>query len=45
MTFGLEGTYLTDAIFKQVMQQHIGMKGRAWFASGPRYAAKLRVNF
>ncbi|GGY60788.1 TonB-dependent receptor [Pseudoduganella albidiflava] len=45
MTFGLEGTNLTDAIFRQVMQQHIGMKGRAWFASGPRYSAKLRVNF
>jgi iron complex outermembrane receptor protein len=45
MTFGLDGTNLTDAIFKQTMQQHIGMKGRSWYASGPRYSAKLRVNF
>jgi TonB-dependent receptor len=45
MTFGLEGTNLGDAVFKQVMQQHIGMKGRAWFASGPRYSAKLRLSF
>ncbi|MFP5393728.1 MAG: TonB-dependent receptor, partial [Gammaproteobacteria bacterium] len=41
----LDGTNLTDSIWKQQMQQTTGMMGRAWFASGPRYALKLNVNF
>ena len=45
MTFGLEGTNLTDSTYKQLMQQHIGMKGRAWFTSGPSYNAQLRYTF
>lgn len=40
----MDGTNLTDPIFKQTMEQHIEMKGRDWFASGPRYSAKLRIN-
>ena len=44
-TIGLEGTNLTDSTYKQLMQQHIGMKGRAWFTSGPSYNAQLRYTF
>jgi len=45
ITIGLEGTNLTDSTYKQLMQQHIGMKGRAWFTSGPSYNAQLRYTF
>jgi TonB-dependent receptor len=44
-TIGIEGTNLTDAKYRQLMQQHTGMMGRAWFVSGPRYAVKLRYSF
>jgi len=44
-TVGLEGTNLTDSTYKQLMQQHIGMMGRAWFTSGPSYTAQLRYTF
>ena len=44
-TLGLEGSNLTDSTYKQLMQQHIGMKGRAWFSSGPRYAVQARYSF
>ena len=44
-TVGLEGTNLTDSTYKQLMQQHIGMKGRAWFTSGPSYSAQLRYTY
>jgi len=27
------------------MQQHIGMMNRAWFVSGRRYTAQLRVTY
>jgi iron complex outermembrane recepter protein len=45
MSIGLEATNLTDAKYRQLMQQHIGMKGRAWFVSGPRYTAQLHYTF
>ena len=45
VTVGLEAQNLTDSIYKQKMQQHIGMMGRAWFASGPRYTLQLRATF
>ncbi len=45
LTIGLEGTNLTDSTYKQSMEQHIGMKGRAWFTSGPSYNAQLRYSF
>jgi TonB-dependent receptor len=45
MTIGFEGTNLTDSTYKQLMQQHIGMKGRAWFTSGPSYNAQLRYTY
>ena len=44
-TVGLEGTNLTDSTYKQLMQQHIGMMGRAYFTSGPSYNAQLRYTF
>jgi len=44
-TIGLEGTNLTDSTYKQLMQQHIGMMGRAWFTSGPSYNAQMRYTF
>jgi iron complex outermembrane recepter protein len=44
-TMGLEGTNLTDSTYKQLMQQHIGMKGRAWFTSGPSYNLQLRYTY
>ena len=45
LQIGLEGTNLTDSIARQGMQQHIGMMGRAWFSSGPRYSVSLRYSF
>ena len=44
-TIGLEGTNLTDSTYKQSMQQHIGMMGRAYFTSGPSYNAQVRYTF
>jgi TonB-dependent receptor len=45
LTFGLEAQNITDAMWKQEMQQNIGTKGRAWFVSGPRYTAQVRYTF
>jgi hypothetical protein len=36
---------LNNAISKQLMQQHIGLKGRAWFASGRRYTLQASYTF
>jgi len=44
-SIGVEAQNLTDAKAKQLMQQGIGMMGRAWFVSGPRYTAQLRYSF
>ena len=44
-TVGLEGQNLFSTIYKQEMQQHIGMMGRAWFATGPRYTAQASYSF
>jgi TonB-dependent receptor len=41
----VDGQNLTDSKYKQLMQQGIGMMGRAWFVSGPRYSAKLNYSF
>jgi iron complex outermembrane receptor protein len=35
---GIEAQNLNDAISKQTMQQHVGLLGHAWFATGPRYS-------
>ncbi|MFG6429699.1 TonB-dependent receptor [Roseateles sp. LYH14W] len=45
LTFSLEGQNLTDAVYKQLMQQHIGFTGRTWFVSGPRYTVSARLNY
>jgi TonB-dependent receptor len=42
---GLEAQNLTDSKYKVLMQQSIGMMGRAWFSSGRRYTARLSYNF
>ncbi|TWI67769.1 TonB-dependent receptor [Pseudoduganella lurida] len=44
-SLGIEAQNLTDSKYKQLMQQGIGMMGRAWFVSGPRYTAQLRYSF
>jgi iron complex outermembrane recepter protein len=45
LSFGLEAQNLNNAQYRQLMDQHIGTKGRAWFVSGPRYTAQLRYTF
>jgi iron complex outermembrane recepter protein len=45
LSLGVEAQNLTDSKYKQLMQQSIGEKGRAWFVSGPRYTASLRYSF
>ncbi|SEL37621.1 TonB-dependent receptor [Roseateles sp. YR242] len=45
VTVGLEGQNLTDSTYKQLMQQHIGMLGRAWFNTGRRYTLTARMSF
>jgi iron complex outermembrane receptor protein len=45
LSIGLEAQNLTDSKFRQLMQQSVGMKGRAWFVSGPRYTAQMRYSF
>ena len=45
LQLGLEGQNLTDSTNKQLMQQHIGMMGRAWNSNGPRYTVTLRYTF
>ncbi len=42
---GFEGQNLTDSVYKQLMQQHVGFMGRTWFASGPRYTVTARYTF
>jgi TonB-dependent receptor len=42
---GLEAQNLTDSTYKQLMQQNIGMMGRAWFKTGRRVVAKLSYDF
>jgi TonB-dependent receptor len=45
ISLGLEAQNLTDAKFKQLMQQTAGTNGRAWFVTGRRYTAQLRYTF
>lgn len=45
ITVGLEAQNLTDATYKQLMQQHIGMMGRAWFVTGRRFTLSVRATF
>ena len=45
LTVGMEVQNLTNSVFKQVMQQHVGDIQHAWIASGPRLSANLRYTF
>ena len=45
LSVGMEAHNLTDSKTRQLMQQGIGFKGRAWFVSGPRYQVKMRYSF
>ncbi|MDH0867214.1 TonB-dependent receptor [Mitsuaria sp. GD03876] len=45
VTLGLEGQNLTNATYKQLMQQHFGTVGRAWFDTGRRYTLTARMSF
>ncbi|WP_082554761.1 MULTISPECIES: TonB-dependent receptor [unclassified Caulobacter] len=42
---GVEAQNLSDSKYKQLLQQNTGYNGRAWFVSGRRYTATLRLNF
>ncbi|WP_431103669.1 TonB-dependent receptor [Roseateles noduli] len=45
LTFGVEAQNLTNATYKQLMQQQIGTVGRAWFDTGRRYTVTARMSF
>ncbi len=45
LTLGLEAQNLTDSTYTQLMQQGIGMMGRAYFKTGRRYAMQARYDF
>jgi len=45
LTFGLEAQNLNNAMYKQLMQQGIGMKVRGAYVTGPRYTAQMRYSF
>ncbi len=45
LSFGFEAQNVTNAVYKQLMQQNIGMKGHAWFASGPRYTLQVSYTY
>jgi len=45
LTVSLEGQNLNNAMYKQMMQQTVGMMGRSWYASGPRYTLRASYSF
>jgi outer membrane receptor protein involved in Fe transport len=45
LTIAFEGTNLTDALYKQYMQQGIGMKEHSTFYTGRRYTVQMRYSF
>jgi len=45
LTIALEGQNLTDALYKQYMQQGIGLKERSAFYTGRRYTLQMRYSF
>jgi len=45
LSLGLEAQNLTNATYKQTMQQHIGDMGHTWYTTGPRYTAQMRYTF
>jgi iron complex outermembrane recepter protein len=40
-----EAQNLTDTTYKQMMQQHVGMMGRYWYVTGPRYTVSMRYTY
>jgi iron complex outermembrane receptor protein len=45
LTLSLQGTNLTDALYKQLMQQHVGMLDHNYFTSGRRYSVSLQYSY
>ncbi|KFI07482.1 TonB-dependent receptor [Massilia sp. BSC265] len=45
LRIGVEATNLTDTTVKQLMQQHIGMLGRAWFKTGRSFGVRASYDF
>ena len=45
LSVGVEVQNLTNSVFKQQMQQHVGMIDHAWISSGPRYSFSARYTF
>jgi len=45
MSIGFEAQNLNNAIYKQYMQQGIGLKERALFSTGRRYTVQMRYSF
>jgi TonB-dependent receptor len=45
MTLGLQANNLTDRVYRQYVQQQIGLKERSAFSSGRSYHAQLRYTF
>ncbi|CAN7250954.1 TonB-dependent receptor [Pseudoduganella sp. LjRoot289] len=45
ISIALEAQNLTDALFRQYMQQGIGLKERAAFYTGRRYTVQMRYSF
>ena len=41
----LEGQNLTNTTYRQLMQQHVGMMGRYWYVTGPRYTLSMRYSY
>ena len=45
VTLGFEALNLTDALYKELQQQHIATTDLAWYDSGRTYSAQVRVTF
>ena len=45
LSIGAEVQNLTNTVFKQKMQQHVGLIDHAWISSGPRYSLSARYTF
>jgi TonB-dependent receptor len=43
LTLGVQGLNLTDTLYKELAQQHIGMTTFAWYGSGRTYSVQLRA--
>lgn len=45
VTFGLEAQNLLDSTYKELVQQHVGFHGLAWYKSGRSFSAQIRMTF